>query len=247
MDKRKLFGTGLIILGIAFSIGIFFPWFSPWDVVSTFWPVVLIGIGIYSLIIKPPYRRLQHGIVLLVLGALLQAKQLDLIYANMFQIVIPVLLIWGGLSLFTKMRYPRRKHKRSKEGDTGDFNSDCREFGDVRDYNNDDDYPDINAVFASVDTINHSTGFRGGNVNVAFGEARIDLRDAELSDEPEVLDFKVVLGSAEVIVPREWNVLVKPKAVLGSVDNITRNKFDLEKPYLEIQADAILGSIKIMN
>jgi predicted membrane protein len=206
-----------------------------------FWPAVLILLGITHIVRRRHGRKIQLGVFLIILGGIFQIYKLNLLPydTSPFSLAIPVLLIWAGISIFSKVRNPRRRPCNEAH------DTDC--FGKTENFESFDDSPEVNVFFSSVTTMNKSTNFNSGHVTVAFGEARIDLRDATLAEKPDILELSVVLGSCEIMVPKDWNILIKPKAVLGSVDNFSRNKFELEGNFLVIKADTVLGAIKILN
>jgi len=104
----------------------------------------------------------------------------------------------------------------------------------------------ISQVLSGTSRKIESQNFKGGKADVVLGSAELDLRDAKLAGGQATLLLSVVLGSIEVEVPREWQVVVEGSPVLGSIESHKKTIPDAEKTAtLFIKGSAVLGSIEV--
>ncbi len=237
MDRRIVFGLILVTFGVLFLLGNLLPGFSAGWFIGMYWPLILVVIGIFNLTRGHKERRISWGILLISLGLIFQLDQFNLLYIEFFPLIFAVVLIWVGITMI----FHRKVHKKIKSEADMDFN------GETKYEQQTDDLIIAQASFSSVDVVNLSQDFRGGSASATFGATRIDLRNAILSNTPGTLEINAAFGEVQILLPMDWNVLIKPQSTLGSVENISRNKFDLKQPYLTIQANAMFGAVKIGN
>lgn len=95
-------------------------------------------------------------------------------------------------------------------------------------------------------------------VNATFGEARLDVRMARLSEGENILRLNALFGEIKVIVPEGMRVYIEGAARFGEVKapghgigGITmRDEFTLGEAdtasYLRIEANATFGEIKVI-
>jgi len=96
-----------------------------------------------------------------------------------------------------------------------------------------------------------SANFSGGTAIVALGGLEIDLRDAQLSSQaPEVvIDVTTTLGGVELIVPDEWNVVLRASVILGGIEDkrrraaVARNQGTV----LVIDGVVLLGGVEVLS
>jgi len=89
--------------------------------------------------------------------------------------------------------------------------------------------------------------FKGGEITCVMGSVEIDMRRSTLSETGGILSLSTVMGNIELFIPQDWNIFVKTEVVLGNVENTTINKFDIDQPYIELRASAVMGNIEIRN
>jgi cell wall-active antibiotic response 4TMS protein YvqF len=95
-------------------------------------------------------------------------------------------------------------------------------------------------------------------INATFGEAKVDVRMARLSDGENILRLNALFGEIKVIVPQGLRVYMESSARFGqvtapghSIGGITmRDEFALGRSetssYLRIEAIATFGEIKVI-
>lgn len=104
MKGRLALGSIFILLGS----GLLFDqlgYINFGDIVSMYWPIVLILIGIFGLFDKRESKL--FNIIILTLGILLQLNKLEYISVNIFRLILPIILIIAGLNMILSKREDR--------------------------------------------------------------------------------------------------------------------------------------------
>lgn len=187
-----LFGLTLLLnnLGITqVSIG---------DIISTYWPLILVYWGLSSLsggLNKErrdrqrilPSERLMGFIVLLV-GFLLLGRNLDLFQIDLslfWNIFWPFILIFFGINLLKGVR------------GSGGTNW---------------------AIMSSIEKINESWQLEDKNYFAIMGGIDLDLSRAQIPDGDTVLVLTAIMGGIDIQVPKEIPIQCEALAFLGGVD-----------------------------
>jgi predicted membrane protein len=212
--------TGIIItaIGVSALLGALniFPF---WETFGSWWPTLVILGGIFVLI--GDFRRNYiWGIVLLIIGVLLLLKTQGVLDFNLFSLIVPIIIIAGGLSVLL--------HTKNRSSiDTSSNNAD-----------------DIAVIFSGSETKNKSKSYEGGKVTAIFGGAVLDLRDAKLSSQA-TLDIFALCGGIELRVPRDWKVVSKIAPIAGGVENKSEGSDDHKGPTLVLTGTVTFGGVEI--
>lgn len=205
------------------------------------WQMLLIVIGI-SLLIK---KRFTGGILLIGIGVFFILPILSTIFPEYMGDEIfslksywPVLLIIGGILLLVKIGKNKTMYKN------------CRAKKETC---SDSDYIEKNIMFGGSEQIIFSSDFRGGDVNVGFGELILDLRKVSRTSNA-VLEANVMFGTIIIHIPSQWLVEIKSNTLFGSIEDkrIDKNPKNDENetiPEFTLQLDcsSMFGSIEIRN
>ena len=225
MSFRYWIGIILILLGIGFVLdqtGVIY--FN--DIFGTYWPVILILIGLGQILKKHPAY--VWGAVWILAGVLFQLRELDMLPVSMHTILWPSIIIIVGVSLLLP-----HSHREARAGAITDGT----------------DTISYTAVFSGVDAACDSPSFKGGTVSAAFGGADIDLRNAVLSAEGGYLELTATFGGIDILVPRDWRIWVTGVPLFGGweakVDH--RVEKNAEGPVLHIHCVAMFGGIDIKH
>jgi len=223
------FYLGIII--ILFGIGALFQQlglFNLGNVISMWWPLILIGAGV-SQLSKAPVST-TSGITLVVIGVFFQLKQFDIITVSLMRFFWPVIIIAIGVSMLV----PKTLKKENNEFTKSEIN---------------EDMVDNLALFSGVKTRNISKSFRGGSLVAIFGGIDMDLRDACILNEGARIDVTAAFGGVNIIVPPEWSVVVKGIPLFGGWSNKTRGKnyVNPEAPVLTLNCFVAFGGVDIKN
>lgn len=226
MNKRSIYGILILAVGVialAGSLGFVEIDRGLW---ATFWPVILIAIGLINMI-EDPHNILFAGIMTL-LGTVFLLRNLGFEMFERFdfwEVFWPVIIIFVGLQLLT-----------SKKVFSGRSNT-----------TSGDDL-DIVRIFSGSDTYIDSQNFTGGDVVTVFGGANIDLRGASVQHKPARIDIVCIFGGADLKVPEGWKVKVTGVPIFGGWGNKTTMKNNTDQAVdLEISCVTIFGGMDVKN
>jgi hypothetical protein len=222
MSTLRWIGVVLLVLGAGFLLEAFNVIdFAP--LLTTYWPAVLIFIGIVQLVNKQA-SKLWSSILILV-GMYLQAKNLDILPVDFASIFWPLVLLFVGASLV----FRRRSLVSSSP-----FN---------------DESVDVFAFFGGADSPVSSQAFKGGSVGVLFGGNSLDLRNTTLAPEGADLELFAAFGGVNVLIPEGWKVVVQGVPILGGFDNktIPPEVNDADIPTLRVHYVTFCGGVDIKH
>lgn len=132
---------------------------SVWEILGTWWPMVIVAVGLTALLSVPRAWIGPAGVI--AVGLLLQLTRLDMVEVDVWEILWPVAIILVGLSLFTRL---------GSRGTTEDvINSAVMWWGSER--------------------RTTSQSFRGGSLSAVMGGIDVDLRQAGIVDRAEISIF----------------------------------------------------------
>lgn len=230
MSGRSVAGLLLILLGAAFLLDVA-GYLEFGQLVGRFWPLIVIVVGI-GIILSHPKHPL-GGIIVIMVGLFFLVSRLGYLPSNWFAYAWPVAIILVGLAILFSSGRPRKQVGAPRHPAAAMDTDTIR--GRV--------------FFSGINYVVRSNQFRGGDIDVLFGGAQIDLRQAQLAPEGAKLDVSATFGGVEIFVPSTWRIAVNAKPVLGGVDNKTLPlpPTTLSGPVLEINANATLGGIEIKN
>ena len=223
INGRLVAGALMILFGVLFTLdnmGVL----DAGDVL-TWWPVILIALGLFK-VIQPAHegqRRL--GYVLLAIGAFLQLQVLGLTRMRsawpFLLVVIGGFLVWRALG-------------RGKGPPTTESASQLSEF----------------AMMGGIHRVVETSDFRGGEATAIMGAVELDLRGSTIATSPAVIDVFALWGGIEITVPAEWKVDVQGMPILGAFENKARSSVrDSSAPSQElvIRGTAVMGGVEIKN
>jgi predicted membrane protein len=218
--SRTLFGLLLVLGGLVFlldAIGII----PAGSLLGNWWPVVLIAIGGYMLVIRP--GSILGGMILVISGSVLLLATLDILEIAIWQLIIALFLISGGVSLVF----------RGLGSGKADRNNQLALVG----------------VLSEQKVRSEATNFESASLTSVLGEVRLDLRNATLSPSGAVVDTFCLLGDLSVVVPRGWRVHVKGMPILGDFEDETDHDQDLPSnaPEITITGVSILADVDIKH
>lgn len=222
MSFRSIAGTILLIIGGGLLLdraGVL----EFGQLISTWWPLILVVIA--GVQIGTGSAPLPGSLILLAVGMVFQAINLDLLPPNTWAYLWPVVLIAVGLWLIAV-----RGWDRPETVDSADTISSFVAFGGVNPHN-------------------ESTAFCGGSVTAIFGGAEVDLRSAQLAPEGAKLDLTAAFGGIELFVPSNWRVEMTGLPIFGGWDNKTRlgAEAPAESPALKINCFVAFGGVEVHN
>ncbi|MEQ8535526.1 MAG: DUF5668 domain-containing protein [Imperialibacter sp.] len=84
--------------------------------------------------------------------------------------------------------------------------------------NSSDDFIDSSVLFGGVKKKIITKNFQGGRIDNIFGGTDLDLMQADFTGTI-VMDFSVAFGGVKLIVPPHWNIRNEATAILGGIDD----------------------------
>lgn len=98
------------------------------------------------------------------------------------------------------------------------------------------------AIFGSADRRLEADRFEAADVVAIFGDSRLDLRDATVSETPAGVDAVAIFGDVDVHVPEGWRVDLRVTSVFGEVTDRRR-----ELPSATEEADLIVTGLVLFG
>jgi len=225
LTGRLILGGVLIVLGLVFLLDNFGILDS--DQILQFWPLILIGVGLWKAMRPREDGQRGFGFVLAAVGAALQLQLLGItdwsirVAWPVVLVAIGALLLWRGLG-----RGRARGSRASAAGQLSEF-----------------------AFMGGGNRLIATPAFSGGDVTAIMGGLEIDLRKSAIAGEEAVIDVFALWGGIEIRVPAEWSVDVKGIAILGGFENNARDSAveGMAGKRLVIQGTALMGGVEIKN
>ncbi len=216
---RLIIGGAIILVGLALLLETL-KIANTGEIVSDWWPLIII-IGGVLMLINNTKNYIWAGIVILI-GLFIQARTLELTDVNFWSVVWPLAFIGIGISILL--------NRPSKEDKTIDASK----------------TDNISAILAGSDHINTSEDFKKADLTAVLGGVKLDMRKATIKKSATINLF-VLLGGAEIIIPRGVAVKNRIGAALGGVENRAETDVIKGAPELIITGDIIAGGVEIKN
>lgn len=222
-QNRRLIGIIIILVGIMFfldqlGIGRIY---SVGNIIGTFWPVLLIALGLSAL----SNRNTKVGFLLIGLGVVFQVSEL---YGWGFWASLwPLAIIAVGVLML--MRRPQLPPIPSPP--TTINSSVINET----------------VAFWGSDKRLMSDGFRGGSINTLFGGSNIDLRGIHVDAQGAQLNVFCAFGGVEILVSDNYRVESYGTGILGAWENQFKPTTDPTKPILKINGTVAFGGVEVKN
>lgn len=89
-----------------------------------------------------------------------------------------------------------------------------------------------------------SDRYEGGKFSVLLGTGILDLSNAEIAEDISI-DIDVLMGSAEIILPPQINIVVDKTPILGTVDGDNLFSSIVNGPTVHLNCSVILGSVEL--
>ena len=235
-----------------------------------FWPAVLIGLGLLSILQPSHPSRTFWGGLLLLLGIVLMVNNLGIAHIR-FEMFWPLWIIAAGVWMLLRTSgyggYPRHGRHDWKGGQpppqsppqsppprredwwTNPAAAAKAAWANQAPGSTESTF-DYSSIFGHIDRRIISKNFRGGKIAAVFGGCTIDLTQADIEGPEAVLHADSVFGGGEIYVPDTWLITVKGAAVFGGYANETRQRPPenaAAAKHLIIEGAAVFGGIVIRN
>ena len=218
---RLLLGVGLVALGVLLLLEQF-DVLNAGEVLATFWPVILIGLGVGMFVSNP--RHWFPPAFLVALGLMLLAVRLDIVSEEAWGAFWAAMLVLAGVWILLGIG--------SSQGSEADASGTVESF----------------VAFWGRDVVNRSAAFQGGSVTTLFGGTEVNLAEAVIVDEGVTLGVLTAFGGTEITVPHGWEVRVSGLPLFGGWSNGAKNEVvGPGAPRLEINATVLFGGLEVKH
>lgn len=221
------------------------------------WQMALIIWGILSIFKKHPVS----GVILITIGAFFLLPVIGESFPYLLNGALldahsywPVLLIVAGLLFLFKGHDDKKKksHKHWRECNRRNRKNRQCSFGSEANYEQNADYIDKSVMFNGSEQIIFSSNFNGGDINAAFGELILDLRNVSGMTENNLLEANVMFGSIVIYIPTNCRLnLMDNSTLLGEIQDKRYSRSDSpdnDKAFtLNVKGACMFGSIEIRN
>jgi len=192
------------------------------------WQMLVILIGVLGLV----KRHFYNSIILISLGVFFIIPEIGkvpnnfigMVPPNFVHIYWPVLLIVAGVLMLIRWIFPRKRRYKIFESEFADrakyyhnryHHHSTKRCGENKRYA-ENGFIDKNSMFESGEHIVLDPEFKGGTVNTAFGETKLDLRKTNLAEERTEIEINVAFGSVIIFVPEDWTVQLNVNSMFGA-------------------------------
>ena len=227
-----IFGLAVIAVGVLFLLDNFG---FPVGVVWSYWPVILIAIGLAKVVDSPDTPGRTGGAIIMLFGVIMIADKIHLPFLRdvslwslwpLALIAFGVMLFWGALE------------GKNVVGGLGGWSGSRS--------------PDrINSISIFGGCNRKVTGdFKGADLLAIFGGGGLDLRNATMSVDEAVVNVNAVFGGFEIRVPETWLVQLAVTGVFGGSDDKAHQPDPRLVPNpkrLLIRGSTIFGGLGIKN
>jgi hypothetical protein len=218
VTSQVLLGGALLVIGLVLLLDTT----GVYDTgrILRFAPSLFVLVGVYALV-RSGFRSLFGPLVLILIAGAYQLVLLDVITGDQAVQFWPLLLVIFGLSVVFGRR---RRASETTEA-----------------------VVDLFAFFGGSER--RATGpFVSASLSSAFGATELDLRDADLAERPAHVSVAALFGGADIVVPRDWNVVIDVLPLFGAAeDDRPRRESEHEGVDLEVTGFVAFGGVTVKD
>lgn len=230
-SPQFVLGLLVIVLGLMF-LADNFGYFESRDIIHTYWPSLLVLWGLAKIFQSPGSPGKTFGMILILLGIVLQLDRLDILYFRWHD-WWPVILIIVGINFLRGSRFRDRYKQENTRTEMHDAGS--------------DNYIKHFALMSGVKRAITTKNFQGGELSAIMGGIDIDLRGSQMEGTEVVLEVVTIWGGIELHIPAQWTVVVRANPIMGGIEDRTYSPKEGEVKRLIIVGTVIMGGVEIKN
>lgn len=235
-SERIFIGVCLIFWGVT-TFGFHKGWVSDeWEKILYSVPMLILAVGIYLYYCR---RYIISGVVLMLFGGyfpfLMKSEiEMDNTFVNLFKEYWPVLFVLIGFYVLLRCNKKLRKTSEQEALDIEQEVLNNQKKGIIKD----------SFILSEGDHIFLEPEFKGGEMVVYLGNARLDLRHTTIQGTVD-LRIKVTLGNMTIQVPSDWSVEICKKSLFCAYRDRRSQSLSDGKNILRIKANSLLSEIEI--
>jgi len=223
-NTGRLF-VGLLVIGLGVVFLLDELEIADASAVIRWWPALALVYGVMMLIGIGCRRQVVAGSLVSILSGWLLLMRLDVVTYGPWEFWPVILVLLGASMVVSAMRRP------ASAAAVESGASSLRAF----------------ALWSGSGRKVVSEDFRGGEITAIMGGHDIDLRGAKIAEGPAVIDLFVWWGGVDLRVPDDWKVTNEALALLGGVDDRSRQPEGEAKGHLVVKGLIVMGGVDIRN
>jgi len=241
LTPQAVLGLLIIVFGLlltADNLG----WVSTQRFLWTYWPVILIAVGLTKLLTGAGSGRIFGALVMLV-GIGLEAERLFHIDIDAWW---PMLLVGLGIIIITRARgsRPRLQTETDTTGDIAQMGQPgSAALTQTAAFSNEANISEF-AMWAGKQRRISSIAFRGADLTAIMGGIELDLRQAATAGGEAVIDVFVMWGGIEIWVPPDWTVSNQVSLIMGGAEDKSSGTQDARNRLI-VRGFVMMGGIEI--
>jgi predicted membrane protein len=225
---RSGIAGGLILVGVGVLLLLHQNGILRFSDIWRLWPLVLVAGGVVRLTQYGSTSRFMGGLMI-VLGFILTAAEFHLIPYTVWELW-PLAIIALGLLLLWQSLQPKEEREIS-------WKFECST-------------PTVDnmSIFGGGERRISTPDFTRADILAIFGGYKLDLRKATMKGTSAIVDATAIFGGVEIVVPENWNVVVRGTGIFGGYGDETHLPSGTQgAPELIVQGVAIFGGVAIKN
>jgi predicted membrane protein len=239
-STHVIFGLIVLLVGVLIlleNLGFFYA-----RSIFTYWPVILIAIGIGRIYDSRSWQNLFGAAVIGGVGGIILAHNLGFLPWNFWRLLWPFLLICLGVYLLLRgigFADPKLGLRSSTENSASTYSGEASTSNNVL-------HEEV--IFGGINRRIQAQDFQGGKATAVFGGVEIDLRGSVTTRDEVVIEANAVFGGVELTVPESWEVIVRGTGVLGGYEDKTHPLPPVpgaKRPRLIIRGGAVFGGVTV--
>jgi predicted membrane protein len=220
--------------------------------VLRFWPAALIVIGLVMLQRTEKHSALR-ALILIVVGGWLLLNTLGLVSLDLWEFIVPLLLVLFGARIMMHNQSYRPGPPRDLAGAIPPNGAvpNGQSPSNQSPSNQSPSDPVHASLFSLLGSSKRRWGktiFRGADTTAFMGGCELDLRDALMSSgELAVVDVFVVMGGVTIFVPPHWTVSQEVVPLMGGVHDKSHSVPSSPAQHLLVRGTVVMGGVEISN
>lgn len=257
-ERPTPLSTRIVLGGIVVAIGVLLllgnlGWLDAHSVLRSLWPLALVVAGAAMLRDSRHRRGNPWPWVLITAGIWIFADNMDWIAINIWDLIVPGILLYIGARLIYRSSEKSRSSKHDAEGNEasdGNPSMDAQPQPEQVRIPYADKSSEFVRAFAFMsysDLHPVMRPLRGGDLSAVMGGIKLDLRDTGMEGDEAVLDVFTFWGGIEILVPPDWTISNKVTTLVGGFVDSRRPTNVIPTKMLIIRGFNLMSGIEVKS